>query len=286
MAAPNAERTAHRVGDGDPQSLEMRSGSQVLDTAKLHDKVNHAAVLARHIFKTSRLAEFCSRKELVNQTGHGFEDWPLVVLKELIDNALDAAEESGIAPVINIAVTQTGIEITDNGPGMAPEKIDAILDYTVRVSSREAYVSPTRGAQGNALKTILAMPFALDGERGDTLIESQGVAHRISFSIDRIRQEPKVTRVFETSSVKNGTRITVHWPDSASSILDDAKPRFLQIAKNYTWVNLHLTLAVNWNRVEDLANSTKTRPRPDGGLRRPILAGASGGRRTDFALLV
>src|SRR5437868_10760346 len=35
---------------------------------------------------------------------------------------------------------------------------------TVRVSSREAYVSPTRGAQGNALQTLLVMGFALDSQ--------------------------------------------------------------------------------------------------------------------------
>jgi hypothetical protein len=46
--------------------------------------------LVRKVFTTSRLAEFCSEKELVNQTGHDSDDWPLVVLKELIDNALDA----------------------------------------------------------------------------------------------------------------------------------------------------------------------------------------------------
>ena len=35
-----------------------------------------------------------------------------------------------------------------------------------RVSSREADIAPDRGAQGNALKTLLAMPFALDGNAG------------------------------------------------------------------------------------------------------------------------
>jgi hypothetical protein len=45
--------------------------------------------LKRTTFKTSRLAEFCSEKELINQTGHDVELWPLVVLKELMDNALD-----------------------------------------------------------------------------------------------------------------------------------------------------------------------------------------------------
>jgi hypothetical protein len=67
---------------------------------------------------------------------------------------------------------------------MAPKTIDDILDYTVRVSSREAYMSPTRGAQGNALKTIVAMGFALDGKHGETIIESKGISHRIDFSID------------------------------------------------------------------------------------------------------
>ena len=56
--------------------------------------------LERTTFRTSRLLEFCSRKELVAQTGHEPDAWPLVVLKELVDNALDACEEAGVAPEI------------------------------------------------------------------------------------------------------------------------------------------------------------------------------------------
>jgi DNA topoisomerase VI subunit B len=232
-----------------PSGLDTRQGSTS----------NERAFPVPPRLQDTRLAEFCSQKELVNQTGHAVEDWPLVDLKELIDNALDGAEESGIAPIIEISVSQDDIAVADNGPGIAPETVADIIDYTARVSSREAYVSPTRGAQGNALKTILAMPFALDGERGETIIESQGVAHRIGFSIDRIRQEPRISRVCETSPVKAGTRITVQWPDSASSILDDAKARFLQVAEDYTWVNPHLTLTVNWDRSgETIACASQT----------------------------
>jgi DNA topoisomerase VI subunit B len=208
------------------------------------------------VFKTSRLSEFCSLKELINQTGHAAEDWPLVVLKELLDNALDAAEEAGVAPNIEIEVSKDGIAVTDNGPGIAPESVGDILDYTSRVSSREAYVSPTRGAQGNALKTILAMPFSLDGESGETVIESQGVLHRIGFSIDRIRQAPRISRLCGTSPIKTGTKVTVKWPDSATSIIDDAKARFLQIAEDYTWVNPHLGLTVEWCRLGEPARQT------------------------------
>src|ERR1700730_17706323 len=176
--------------------------------------------LDRIVFTTSRLAEFCSEKELVNKTGHDSDDWPLVVLKELIDNALDACEEAGAAPVIHVAVSDAEIAVFDNGPGIAPETVSVTLDYNTRTSGREAYVSPTRAAQGNALKTLLAMPFALDGERGETTIESRGVAHRITFSIDPIRQEPRLVRVCEDCSVKSGTRVAVSWPISACSILD------------------------------------------------------------------
>jgi DNA topoisomerase VI subunit B len=86
--------------------------------------------LDRLIFKTSRLAEFCSRKELTNQTGHGVEDWLLVILKELVDNAIDACEEAGIAPTVEIGVSDGAVAVTDNGDGIAPDTVAEILDFS------------------------------------------------------------------------------------------------------------------------------------------------------------
>src|SRR5260370_1382701 len=166
-------------------------------------------ILERQTFRTSRLLDFCSERELVKQIGHASDLWPLVVLKEGIDNGLDAAEEINTAPVIRIEVSNGDIVIGDNGPGIPADPIADILHFTVRVSSREAYVSPTRGAQGNALKTIVAMAFALDGTTGETVIESNGIGHRITFRVDQVRQEPKIEHVQGPSSVKTGTRITV-----------------------------------------------------------------------------
>jgi DNA topoisomerase VI subunit B len=202
--------------------------------------------LARETFATSRLLEFCSRKELINQTGHGVEEWPLVILKELVDNALDACEEAEVSPHITIVVRNGQIVVTDNGPGIAATVVEKILDYNVRVSSREAYVSPTRGAQGNALKTILAMPFALDGTTGETVVEAGGIAHRITFAVDHIRQEPKIEHAQAGSDVKIGTRITAPWPVSACSNPAAARQRFLQIAEGFGWLNPHLMLQIDW----------------------------------------
>ena len=47
-----------------------------------------APKLARTTFRTSREMDFFSERELVTQTGHEIQDWPLVFLKETIDNAL------------------------------------------------------------------------------------------------------------------------------------------------------------------------------------------------------
>ena len=124
--------------------------------------------IERVAFKTSRLMEFASEKELVAQTGHEAYDWLRVLIKELVDNSIDACEEAEVAPVIKVTVTagkkSTRIEVVDNGPGIPASTIAGIIDYNVRISSREAYISPTRGRQGNALKSILPMGYVL-GER-------------------------------------------------------------------------------------------------------------------------
>lgn len=170
----------------------------------------------RTTFTTSRLLDFFSVKELTAQIGHAKSAWPLVLLKELIDNALDACEESSVAPEIAIIVDDRRLTVQDNGPGIPAEVVTGILDFAVRVSSREAYVSPCRGAQGNALKTVVAMPFVLDGEQGKVTISAKGIRHEITVRVDRIRQMPVIEHIqYEDAFVQNGTSITVH---SSSSL--------------------------------------------------------------------
>jgi hypothetical protein len=212
--------------------------------------------LTRVPFEVSRLMEFCTRRELQNQTGHGVWEWPLVVLKELMDNALDGCEEAEVAPVISIAVKRGSIVVEDNANGIKTGTIKSILDYSIRVSSREAYVSPTRGAQGNALKTILAMGYVLDRERQDgnaeavgvTIIETRGVEHRIEFRVDHVNNEPKIAHTTSPSPVKAGTRVTIKWPTykGGQAILDSARDGFTRLAEGYVWFNPHLTLRGSW----------------------------------------
>ena len=208
-------------------------------------------VLQRKAFTISRLAEFVSETELVKQIGHPVADWPLVILKEGVDNALDEAEEAGVAPDIEITVSAIegrpgSISIRDSGRGIPAETVEKLIDYSARTSSRAAYASPTRGAQGNALQTIIAMPYALTGEACDTVvISSHGVERRISFAIDPIRQTPRPVIAESPSPISIGTQAMVLWPERACS-LDRAKRDFLQLAETFTWLN-PMSLSVTWN---------------------------------------
>jgi hypothetical protein len=225
--------------------------------------------LVRTHFARSRLLDFCSEKELVAQAGHPKDEWLLVILKELIDNSLDACEEDGIAPEISVSVTvgpdgvPSEIVLTDNGPGIPAAVVEKIKDYSVRVSSREAYVSPSRGVQGNALKCILAMPFVLDGERGRVEILADNVRHDLTFRVDRIREMPVIDHHKEAMATQ-GTTLRIHWPADRPerkqeweyleprTILKECRERFLEMAADYAFLNPHLTLRVRWNDEKEL----------------------------------
>lgn len=145
-----------------------------------------AVQLQRQIFEISRAAEYFTVRELQAQTGQLEENFAQVVLKELVDNALDACETAGVTPEITIEISSQDtitMAVSDNGSGLPPETIRRILNFSTRTSDKAVYRSPTRGAQGNALKTILGIPQAL-GSQDPVIIESQGVRHTIRARID------------------------------------------------------------------------------------------------------
>ena len=92
------------------------------------------------------------------------------------------------------------------------------------------------------------MPFALDGKSGETTIEARGVAHHIAFTIDPVRREPKIEHVQRRSPlVQSGTRVTLHWPNSASSQLPHVRDEIVQIVQAFAWLNPHAAFTLQWD---------------------------------------
>ena len=197
--------------------------------------------VSRQALQHSRALEYFTEKELTLQTGHAPDRWADVIVKELVDNALDACEEAGVPPDIGVVLNNDGIIVSDNGPGIPPDVLTAVLDFSVRVSSKDGYVSPSRGSQGNALKTVIAVPYVLsEQQQAEIHVRTRGRANQIRISVDRIAQEPRITRnILVDRSAKRGTSIEVRLPESARLHEPLVASRLLQLIDAYAIFNPH-----------------------------------------------
>jgi DNA topoisomerase VI subunit B len=200
-----------------------------------------STVLARTTFETSRAAEYFTPHELQAQTGQPASRFVEVVIKELLDNALDAAETAGARPIIALDVTYnnddvTEIRVRDNGPGIPPETVQRILDFSTRTSDKAAYRAPTRGAQGNALKTVLGI-----GTQDGVVIEARGVRHRIRAWTDPAG-EVRINHTVESCRRTRGTAVIVSVPVVGEVDAD-------RWAREFALVNPHAKVKIHVRRM-------------------------------------
>ena len=139
---------------------------------------------ARPFITLSRTGEYFDPVELRKLTGLDENRWHLAVCKELVDNALDAAETAGVeTPEVLVALTPEGIAVSDNGNGLGTDVVARTIDFESRTSDKARYKTPTRGAQGNALKTVLGIAYNVAPER-PVVIDALGTRHLLAASVD------------------------------------------------------------------------------------------------------
>jgi hypothetical protein len=234
--------------NGAPPNGKIRKSNQPIKQAK-----KPVPKLNRITFRTSREMDFFSEKELVTQTGHEREEWPLVILKELIDNSLDACENADIPPVIEVSVDDSSITVRDNGPGLPEDTLKGAMDFTIRASDKEAYVSPCRGAQGNALKTIIPMPQVIDPDNGKLFVVAHGKCHAIRCGADSISQRA-VIHDDVTDQKTKGTTIRLAW--KADWPLDDEiKDHIHDLVAGFSIFNPHASI-----RLELMGEQSRFKP--------------------------
>src|SRR5208283_138562 len=108
-------------------------------------------------------------------------DYEAFILKELIDNALDALENRDTKRVA-VWFRKTGdtsqLAVLDNGPGLPGSLLDQIYtQFDSYLSSKKGYRAPTRGYQGNALKTVIGICFLRNFELAFQTREGERVAY-------------------------------------------------------------------------------------------------------------
>ncbi len=210
-----------------------------------------AATLERTTFEISREVEYFTESELDMQIGFGMEQWPIALLKELIDNALDSCESAGVPPIVTVTVEDDSFSVQDNGPGLPEATLTGSLDYMKRVSDKLFYASPTRGRLGNALKVMWAAPYVADGKQGLVEVWTGGRRHTVTVTLDRIAGRPVIDHAAEEDPlVRNGTFTKVHWANSTGLLGEDGRvhsyklvspPTAAELVQNYAAFNPHAT---------------------------------------------
>ena len=148
---------------------------------------------------------------------------------------------------------------TDNGPGIASEVIGKILDFSTRTSDKQAYVSPTRGAQGNALKTLLAIPYVLSGGKTGTIdIESQGLRHIVSVSTDHIASRPCIEHGTEAIVRTGGISILLKLVSASSNDVSQDTQNLQKLVFDYALFNPHAALTLLQREDENHFSATTT----------------------------
>lgn len=177
--------------------------------------VNMAEELAKGQKEIS-VAEFFER----NRQILGFDSPTKALItsvKEAVDNALDACEEAGILPDIDVTITPTEHEgeytlaIEDNGPGVVKKQMPNIFARLL-YGSRFHAIRQSRGQQGIGISAVVLYGQITTGHHAHVTskIGHGQPAVRMELAIDTKTNQP---RTFSTDlehwEKPNGTRIEV-----------------------------------------------------------------------------
>jgi len=119
-------------------------------------------------------------------------------VKEAVDNSLDACEEAGILPEINVDIQQTAedrfrVSVTDNGPGIVKAQIPKIFAKLL-YGSKFHRLRMSRGQQGIGISAAGMYGQLTTGSSTKILskIKSSKTAHRMDVQIDTRANKPTV----------------------------------------------------------------------------------------------
>jgi len=161
------------------------------------------------------VAEFFSR----NRHLLGFDNKRkalMTTIKEAVDNALDACEEAGVLPEIQVEIVDMGndrfrVTVEDNGPGIVKAQIPKIFAKLL-YGSKFHSLKQSRGQQGIGISAAV-MYGQLTTGRPARIISKIGkdkVAHYIEVKLDTAKNKPEILKYEEKTWSKDyGTKITI-----------------------------------------------------------------------------
>lgn len=144
----------------------------------------------------------------------------LTTLKEAVDNSLDACEQAGILPDLEIEISKVGIgstkntdlvkiSVEDNGPGIDPDDLPKVFGEYL-ASSKFGRGQCTRGQQGIGISAATTWAQMTNGRGVTVLSKTKGMRKAVKAQIDvDIKTNHGLTRSKETIDwdKASGTRV-------------------------------------------------------------------------------
>ncbi len=140
----------------------------------------------------------------------------LTIVKEAVDNALDATEEARILPDIYVKIEELDKEkykvvVKDNGPGILVKQIPNIFGKLL-YGSKFHRLKQTRGQQGIGISGCVLYAQLTTGEATKIITSTgDGKTHKVLLNIDVVKNEPKILSheiMEDKENVWHGVQIT------------------------------------------------------------------------------
>lgn len=166
----------------------------------------------------------------------------ITVVKEAVDNSLDACEEAGILPDIFVRISKVGenfrVVVEDNGPGIKREIVGRAFGKLL-YGSRFHEIKQSRGQQGIGISAAVLYAQLTTGK--PTLVMSKRIgeekAYKVLLYIDTKKNEPIIESEGEEEwYMPHGTRVEF---EIAGSYVKDRKQSVFEYLKETSVVNPH-----------------------------------------------
>jgi len=148
-------------------------------------------------FKENSVADFFKKNRQMLGL-YGKQRTLTTIIHEIVTNSLDACEEAGILPEIEVKISEIGdeffeIEVIDNGPGIPEDKIGSALGKLLAGTKFHRLVQ-TRGQQGIGVSGIILFSQITTGKPTKVISgTNNGKTVSLEISIDSKTNSPKIT---------------------------------------------------------------------------------------------
>lgn len=195
--------------------------------------------------------DYVRLKDITKNTGIEAKDCYPFSLKELLDNAADFSEKYYTDAYITVSITSSKdrfrIAVRNSNPKTIPvfTNLKEAFNYKRAYSSKSNQYRVTRGTQGDAIKKMGTIPYALINAEGakdkqwkePLIIQHNNKIDKVYFQVDRKHGEIKVRVTNSEYCDSTDTEVILTLP-----ALDEHNyKRFKEYCKEYTLFNPHIS---------------------------------------------